>query len=349
MAATEYAIGTYEINLLHEDDLNATFNALQEVCQWVDTAINYDNDYLLPSVLNEQTKIITKISSCHYDDYELFVSNHLKCLKRDQVDLMLVHSDRGDWSELIKRIAIDSRFIHTGVSNFTAQDMQKYYDITGQWPYANELEINPYYVDLEAIEFCKQHGIKVIAYAILGGKYNSWQTVAQFGLGNLIAFAQKFADIIIVRANSKTEAKHFAQNIKHFDFAHAVAIEPFSKMTKSIEPMQYTSPVVYNQFLGRPTYLRECEVNNSKSLEIKSATLLDTKLPDAEMLGDYKVFLRYKLNPEDQNPYIGDWLNSKDYKSLYAIYLWDKNNKLTKVVPDATRVEVWQYTIGSKQ
>ena len=343
MAATEYAIGTYEINLLHEDDLNATFNILQEVCQWVDTAINYDNDYLLPSVLNEQMKIITKISSCHYDDYELFVSNHLKCLKRDYIDLMLVHSDRGDWSDLIRRIVDDKRFLHTGVSNFTAQDMQKYYDITGQWPYANELEINPYYVDLEAIEFCKQHGIKVIAYAILGGKYNSWQTVAQFGLGNLIAFAKKYADIIIVRANSKTEAEHFAQNIKHYDFAYAAAIEPFSKMIKSIEPMQYTSPIVYNRMLDQPTYLRECQYNTH--IGMIDAKRLDIDLPMFEMLGDYKTYLRYKYQ---SNTYFGDWLKI-DVDTYIAVYLFDKDGKLTKVTPNAQRIEVWQYRLHANE
>ena len=339
MSTTEYAIGTYEINLLHKDDLNSTFTTLQEACQWVDTAINYDNDYLLPSLLKKETKIITKISSCHYGDYELFVSNHLKCLQRDYVDLMLVHSDRGDWSDLIRRIVKDTRFLHTGVSNFTAQDMQKYYDITGQWPYANELEINPYYIDLEAIDFCKQHNIKVIAYAILGGKYNSWQTVAHFGLGNLIAFAKQYADIVIVRANSVTEANHFAENIKHFDFGHASSIKAFSKIKKAIEPMEYTSPSVYSLMLNQPTYLREYEYNYSLPKNVVKATKLDLTLPKFEMLGDYKTFLRYKYQ---SNTYFGDWLQI-DKNKYIAVYLWDKDNRLTKVEPDATKIEVWQY------
>lgn len=339
MASTKYAIGTYEINLLKEEDLKATFSILQKTCQWIDTAINYDNDYLLPLVANKQTKIISKISSCHFNDYEFFVDNHLKCLQRDQVDLMLIHSGRGDWHQLACRMVKDQRFKHTGVSNFSAKDMQAYYDATGQWPYANELEINPYYTDLEAIKFCKEHGILIIAYAILGGKYNSWQTVAEYGLGNLIAFAKQYADIIIIRANSATEANHFSEIIDHFDFDHASHIEPFSKLVKTIEPMQYKTPTVYNRMYGWPTYLREYPYNyDTSSQKVKVSTKVDIELPKFEMLGDYKVYLRYKYQ---SNTYFGDWLSIGDNKYI-TLYLWDKDNKLTKVVPNAANIEVWQ-------
>lgn len=334
---TEYAIGTYEINLLQKDDLKKVFEIMQPSCKWIDTAIDYDNDYLFPSIADKDTKIITKISSCHFDDYELFVTNHLKYLKRDKVDMMLIHSNRGDWMPLAKRIVKDDRFIHKGVSNFTATDLQSYHDLTGEWPYANEIEINPFYTDIEAINFCKEKGIKIISYAILGGKYNSWQNVAHYGLGNLVAYAAKYADIVICRANSSTEAEHFVDIIQNFNFKKAAKIT-LEDGDKAIEPMRYTSPSVYNFMFGKPTYLREFGSNDNKVTRVKSAQQLKLVLPKFEMLGDYKTFLRYMYR---NNGYFGDWLDLGDNKYL-AIYLWDKDHKLTKVSPNA-EIEVWEY------
>ena len=338
----EYAIGTYEINLLYRDELKMIFNQMQSFCKWVDTAIDYDNDYVLPAVLNADTKIISKISSYHNDDYEFFVSNHLKFLRRDKIDLMLIHSNRGDWKPVAQKMQNDKRFDKIGVSNFTAKDISDYHELTGNWPYANEVEINPFYTDIEAINFCKEHGIKIISYAILGGKYNSWRNVAHYGLGNLIAYAQQFADIVICRANSVTEALHFASVCTDYDFDSAAPIKIETEAKKAIEPMVYTSPAVYNTMYGKPTYLREIAKNADDGFyKIESRLVDEIKLPEFEMLGDVKTYIRYKYGSDS---YFGDWLSIGNRKYI-AVYLWDKNHKLTKVVPDAVNIEIWEYTI----
>lgn len=345
----DFAIGTYEINLLNNEDLKNTFNTLKNVCEYVDTAINYDNDYLLPAVIDKDTKIISKISSCHYTDYEFFVSNHLKCLKRESIEMMLIHSGRGDWSHLAKKLVKDSRFNHIGVSNFTVEQMVEFHQLTGLHPYANELEINPYYTDLAAIEYCKANGIKVIAYAVLGGKYNSWQSVARFGLNNLLAFASKYADIVIVRANSLTEAEHFYYAITCDEFSFAMPIEP-NTIAKTIEPMQYKLPSVKcNLMFGQPTYMRECHgqhIDDSCSIKGELLLLDQSPLPKFEMLGDYKTYLRYKYNA---NRYIsfGDWLDIGNDEYI-AVYLWDKTGVLTKVTNNLQKLEVWKWKVSIK-
>lgn len=339
----EYAIGTYEIELLEKNDRLAVFKSLQQVCNYVDTAIDYDNDYVLPTVLNKNTKVISKISSCHYSNYDFFVDHHLQYLKRDKIDIMLIHSDRGDWKPLAKRMATDKRFEHIGISNFTAAEIQEYHDLTGIWPYAAELEINPYYIDQEAVDFCKQHGIKVIAYAIFGGKYKSWRTVADFGLGNILSYVDHYADITILRANSKTEADHFVDVVQNFDMTKADVIRiDANQMEKSLVPMTYAAPKSVKLMYNKPTYMREFGQNATDKVK-KAEQLSITKddLPLFEMLGDYKTYLRYKYNGKE---YLGDWLKIGDNKYL-AIYLWDKDGYLTKVQPDAERIEVWTYEL----
>lgn len=335
---SKYAIGTYEINLLKEEDLNYTFDCLQSVCEYVDTAINYDNDFLLEKVLKPETKIISKISSCHYKDYDFFVDNHLKSLGRDSIEMMLIHSDRGSWKQLAERLIKDDRFVHKGVSNFSKEDLIKYKEITGEWPYANEIEINPYYKDVETVSFCRENGIKIIAYAILSGKYNSWREVANFGLGNLISYAKKFADIVIVRANSITEANNFKHIIENFDFTKYEPVRiSVCDFSKSISPMNYQMPSIkYNTIFGKPTYLREWSLNGD--VECKSSKVVDIELPKFEMLGDYKTYIRYKYG---SNQYFGDWLKIGDNKYV-AVHLW-KDDALTKVYSDGVKVEVTEY------
>ena len=335
----EFAIGTYEINLLSLNDVRKTFKILQKSCNYVDTAINYDNDYYIPRFISRKTKIISKISSCHFSNYEFFVQNHLKCLNRKKIDLMLIHSDRGDWKPLASKMKDDNRFVNIGVSNFKVEDLQEYYKVTGRLPYANEIEINPYYTDLKTIQYCKENGIKIIAYAIIGGKYNSWKSVAQFGLGNLIAYVKHYADIIIVRANSETEAKHFQRIINYFNFEKASVIKINANELKTIEPMDI--PNTFNTMFGKPTYLREFCYNDETYAKIKSSKLLNIEMPMFEMLDDYKTYLRYKYN---SNSYFGDWLSIGDSKFI-AVYMWDKEGKLTKVTTNIDKIEVYEYVI----
>lgn len=334
----QYAIGTYEINLLDKNELKSILKVQSQYCSYIDTAIDYDNDYVLSDF--QKLKMISKISSCHYDEYDFFVDNHLKYLNRDKIDIMLIHSNRGDWEPLAKKMQGDKRFDKIGVSNFTKKDIIRYNEVTGNWPYANEVEINPFYTDGETIQFCKEKGIIIIAYAVLGGKYNSWRNVATFGLGNLLSYIEEYADIVITRANSITEAMDFKDVVNNFNPKDASVIKINSnEIDKSIQPMNYRVPnIKYNKMFGMPTYMREVG-NNGK---VKSKKIVDIKLPEFEMLGDYKTYIRYKFGGTE---YLGDWLKI-DKNKYIAVYIWDKSGKLTKVSPDADRIEVVEYELS---
>ena len=43
----QYAIGTYEINLLDKNELKSILEVQSQYCSYIDTAIDYDNDYVL--------------------------------------------------------------------------------------------------------------------------------------------------------------------------------------------------------------------------------------------------------------------------------------------------------------
>ena len=111
MTCKTYALGTWEMHLWTKEERECIAKEMLKHCEYIDTAIDYNNDYLLrPGSGFEHSKLISKVSSYHCSKYEFFVSNHLKCLGRDNIDMMLIHSSRGDWQSLAKKMCNDRRF-----------------------------------------------------------------------------------------------------------------------------------------------------------------------------------------------------------------------------------------------
>lgn len=335
MIDCEFAIGTYEIELLNKLDRAEMFTSLDAICSYIDTAINYNNDYLLTET---RQKIISKISACHYDAYEFMVSNHLKYLRRDFIDVMLIHSNRGNWQQLAAKIKDDKRFKHLGVSNFMIDDILEYEKIVGRLPEYCELEINPQYVDVKTIEFCKAHDIKIIAYAILGGKYRAMRNIATYSLPYLISFAATFANVLILRADSKTQANAFFDVARNYKLDKPIEINNITH-NKAIEPMRYQIPDVAKKFCGELTYHNTCGRNND--IVFVSKERVNVNFPEFEMLGDYKTFIRYVFGGTN---YVYDFLRGKD-KRLYAVYLFDKQGRLTKVNDGNVDVQVYKFEV----
>lgn len=325
MLNSKFAIGTYELQLLSNTEIMHMFSKMSNIAEYIDTAINYNNDYVLSDY--QQYKIISKIAACHTDYYEFFVSNHLKCLNRNKIDIMLIHSSRGDWSELAKLIVKDKRFVEVGVSNFDVNDIKKFKELTGQYPAYNEIEINPTYLDIETIQFCKQQNIKIIAYCILGGKYNAMKYVATFSLPYLVGFASNYADIVILRTNSITQTNDFINAVQNYDTSNVLFNEV--EHNKVMQPMVYKAPTLQKYYANELTYSINCGSNTIN--KFKNKEIVDYQFPSFEMLGDYLTFIRYMLKTDySKEVYDYDFLITDDGFE-YAFYMFDENNNLTKV------------------
>ena len=339
MLNNKFALGTYEINLQNSLERTIIINTMSDVCDYIDTAIDYNNDYLFRHAKNY--KIISKISSFHANDYEFFVSNHLKCLDRDFIDIMLIHSNRGNWQNVALKMKEDNRFKEIGVSNFTKKDIIEYKNLLGFYPVYNELEINPYYADLETINFCIENKIKIIAYGTLCGKYNSVRMVAAYTLPGLVAFAAKYADIVILKPDSLRHMSEFIDTVKNYDISNMPDIDFITKEDKAIEPMHYSAMPVNKMCLGKPSYSISCGKNTGSLIGYK----VYINLPSMEMLGDYATYVRYLYRQNydnDKDVYYNDFLIG-DNDDYYAVYLYDKDNRLTKI-NEFDKVEVMRYS-----
>ena len=327
----QFAIGTWEIDLQTEAERKYIYGSLRKVCNYIDTALNYNNDYILRSIADSDVKIISKLASCHINFYDLFVESHLKCLARDKIDIMLIHSSRGNWRPLAQKIESDDRFIEKGVSNFNISELEEYKMLIGHYPAYNELEINPHYTDVETIEFCKRVGIKVIAYGIYGGKYNAMTNIADFSIPYLLKYAAKFADILILKPESFRQTDEVIDVIDKYDFDDGNDIVMLDDLTaKSVVPMRYDAKNVRKTYKGIETYSNACGSN--KATYTKFNIVKTIELPKFEMRGDYLAYVRYlnRTKYDGSSVYDVDFLIGDDNRR-YVVHLVDANRRLTKI------------------
>ena len=71
----KYAIGTYEMDLLSKEDFSYVIDKLSTVCKYIDTAINYNNDYLFSDIQNKT--IISKIAPCQTDYFDFLLTKSI--------------------------------------------------------------------------------------------------------------------------------------------------------------------------------------------------------------------------------------------------------------------------------
>lgn len=345
MINKQFALGTWEIHLLDKELRQKLYSS--DIFSYIDTAIDYNNDYLLADT---STKIISKISSYHTSMYDFFVDNHLKCLKRDYIDIMLIHSSRGNWQELANKLKTDTRFKEIGVSNFNISEIEEFKTIVGYYPKYNEIEINPLYTDIETVEFCKKNNIKIISYGVIGGKYLAQKMVAEYSLPYLLMYASQHADIIIVKPESNrhlieyTDCKNnLILNYKSVQYYPTNSNSDVDADNKQIVPMRYFPPKINKTFYGELTYHISCGKNFILGEHLNKTKLELNDMPNFEMLGDYQTFIRYKFrqNYNGSPVYDYDFLIGDD-GNYYVIYIFDDSGYLTKVYHDNI-VEVYKY------
>lgn len=331
MGNCKIALGTYELSNSNLEELGYIFRDLK--FDYVDTSICYNNDYFLGrsrSFSGGKGMVISKIPPQMFSDYEFYVENHLRCLKRDKIDIMLIHNPRSDWRDLAIKLIDDNRFIEVGVSNFSIDDLVKYKEITGVYPSYNEIEINPEYYDKELIKFCKINNIKIISYAILGGKYNSRRNISRYTLYGLLSFAHGVSDIVIIRSDRYSRVSKMIDIINKLNITGSYYEYPKeSIVNKSINPMVYNTPS--NQVLLRfsdvviPNYDNDSSII-SDSLQLRSDGFDEYEFMDSHIYSSTPSEILHKKIKSIIPPSNLEFIT--DYRVYYRYRIYDFLNKL---------------------
>lgn len=231
----QLGFGVYQID--PGETSAAVARALDAGYLHVDTARAYRNESAVGEAVRASgrdvyvtTKYFEPDVAHGHDDALAAFEESFRNLGLDRIDLYLVHWPTGvgegytaSWTALTE-LADDERVRSIGVSNFTAEHLEKAVAATGVTPTVNQVELHPYFQqrDLRAVH--AEHGIVTEAWAPLGqGAVLDDPTLAEIGREHGKTVAQVVLRWhlqlgIVVIPKSVTPSR-ITENIEVFDFA----------------------------------------------------------------------------------------------------------------------------------
>lgn len=214
--------------------LNAILWALEFGYRLIDTASLYGNEKEVGEAIKastlsrEEIFITTKVweTNMGYQNTLNAFQKSLNRLNIDYIDLYLIHWPRAkrlDTWRAMEELYQQKSVKAIGVSNFTISHLKQLLNNSEVVPVVNQVEFSPFLYQKELLGFCRDHDIKVEAYAPLtrtvkfdnptlheiSEKYN--KTPAQI----LLRWGIQHKLIEIPKSSSK---KHIKENTEIFDF-----------------------------------------------------------------------------------------------------------------------------------
>ena len=174
--------GTYQIS--GEACAAAVRTALEVGYRLIDTAALYENEQEVgraireSGVPREHIRVTTKIRGRNhgFDEAQEACRESLRKLGLDYVDLLLIHwpnpqNDRyiDTWEAMVD-LKDDGLTAEIGVSNFTPSTLDRIIAATGVTPAVNQVELHPYFQQVELRELHTRLGIHTQSWSPLGRK-----------------------------------------------------------------------------------------------------------------------------------------------------------------------------------
>jgi 2,5-diketo-D-gluconate reductase A len=176
------AIGFGTYPLKGEDGITAIVSALEVGYRLLDTAVSYDNETEVgvavrrSGLAREDIQVSSKIPGRHHAYRDAITSTHasLDRLGIAYLDLHLIHwpnpsQDRyvEAWQALID--LRDEGLVRTiGVSNFTRHHLDRIIAETGATPAVNQIELHPYFPQVEMRRHHEQLGVRTQSWSPMG-------------------------------------------------------------------------------------------------------------------------------------------------------------------------------------
>ena len=183
-AVTMPALGLGVFQSPPEETTAAVETALRDGYRLIDTAAAYDNEREVgegirrSGVPRDEIFVSTKLwmSDYGYDAAQVGFEASLRRLGLDHVDLYLLHQpvpthfeDTIGAYKAAETFLADGRARAIGVSNFSAEHLQRLIDRTDIVPAVNQVELHPYFTQPALRELHAELGITTQAWSPLGG------------------------------------------------------------------------------------------------------------------------------------------------------------------------------------
>jgi diketogulonate reductase-like aldo/keto reductase len=176
------AIGFGTAGLRGGDAVTATTSALEAGYRLIDTAVNYENESEIGEALRrsgvarDEVLVTSKIPGRdhRYDDAIASTKGSLERLGLDHLDLHLIHWPNPSRDQYVDawRALVDLReqglVRSIGVSNFTAEHLDRIIDATGVAPAVNQIELHPLFPQPEMQRVNEERGVITESWSPLG-------------------------------------------------------------------------------------------------------------------------------------------------------------------------------------
>ncbi len=176
----DIGFGTYPLR--GEAGTAAVLGALDAGYRLIDTAVNYGNEDAVgravarTDVPREQIVVTTKVPGRDhgYDEALASFDRSVAALGLDTIDLYLIHWPNPsvgrfvDTFRAMVRLREEGRVRSVGVSNFTPEFLARVADATGVMPAVNQVELHPFFPQVELRAFHAGHGIVTEGWSPLG-------------------------------------------------------------------------------------------------------------------------------------------------------------------------------------
>ncbi|MFL6158510.1 MAG: aldo/keto reductase, partial [Marmoricola sp.] len=153
------AVGFGTTGLQGADGLEAILTAAENGYRLLDTAVNYGNEMTVGEAIRRsgvprpEFRVTSKLPGRHHAYDDAIVSTHesLGRLGLEHIDLHLIHwpnPKRDEYTEAWRALVDlqrDGLVTTIGVSNFTAEHLDRIMDTSGVVPAVNQIEMHPYF------------------------------------------------------------------------------------------------------------------------------------------------------------------------------------------------------------
>ena len=173
-------LGTYQLS--GENGIESIVSAIDAGYRLIDTAVNYGNEEEVGEAIRrsgvdrDELVVCSKIPGRHhgYDDAGASIRGSLQRLGLDRLDLHLIHWPNprvGRYREAWRAL-VDAReqglVTSIGVSNFTAEHLDRIIDDTGVTPVINQIELHPYFSQEQVRAANEERGVRTESWSPLG-------------------------------------------------------------------------------------------------------------------------------------------------------------------------------------
>jgi diketogulonate reductase-like aldo/keto reductase len=174
-------IGFGTTSLRGSEGLEAILGAIDVGYRLLDTAVNYGNEMTVGEAIRRsgvpraEFRVTSKLPGRHhaYDDAVVSAHESLGRLGVDHIDLHLIHwpNPKRDlyteaWRALVD-LQHDGLVTTIGVSNFTAEHLDRIMDTSGLVPAVNQIEMHPYFPQEQLRAVHDSLGIRTVAWSPL--------------------------------------------------------------------------------------------------------------------------------------------------------------------------------------